>query len=146
MPQLRQACYSGSEVLSRVWTENMINKRDGAFEVPGRRLVFIQAEDGIRDLTVTGVQTCALPIYMRQDRTVFARRRVRQDGGGPVVGKKVVALNGVPEGDRARPIRGGEGLTDAAVPLRSEEGRVGKEGRSRWSPYHLKKKQEGGRA
>src|SRR5256886_8009325 len=26
---------------------------------------FIQAEDGIRDLTVTGVQTCALPIYPR---------------------------------------------------------------------------------
>src|SRR2546430_11606083 len=24
---------------------------------------FFQAEDGIRDLTVTGVQTCALPIY-----------------------------------------------------------------------------------
>src|SRR2546430_3602286 len=27
---------------------------------------FFQAEDGIRDLTVTGVQTCALPIYQRQ--------------------------------------------------------------------------------
>src|SRR2546427_5339746 len=26
---------------------------------------FFQAEDGIRDLTVTGVQTCALPISMR---------------------------------------------------------------------------------
>src|SRR2546430_6136307 len=25
-------------------------------------LCFVQAEDGIRDLTVTGVQTCALPI------------------------------------------------------------------------------------
>src|SRR2546430_3429088 len=25
---------------------------------------FFQAEDGIRDLTVTGVQTCALPIYI----------------------------------------------------------------------------------
>src|SRR5256886_16911190 len=25
---------------------------------------FFQAEDGIRDLTVTGVQTCALPIYV----------------------------------------------------------------------------------
>src|SRR5688572_31227512 len=29
---------------------------------PGR-FFFFQAEDGIRDLTVTGVQTCALPIY-----------------------------------------------------------------------------------
>src|SRR2546427_9567854 len=27
-----------------------------------RECVFFQAEDGIRDLTVTGVQTCALPI------------------------------------------------------------------------------------
>src|SRR5256884_4411387 len=27
-----------------------------------RRLVFFQAEDGIRDVAVTGVQTCALPI------------------------------------------------------------------------------------
>src|SRR2546430_7020184 len=28
---------------------------------------FFQAEDGIRDLTVTGVQTCALPISIRSD-------------------------------------------------------------------------------
>src|SRR2546430_17556568 len=28
-------------------------------------LFFFQAEDGIRDLTVTGVQTCALPICLR---------------------------------------------------------------------------------
>src|SRR3712207_9414359 len=29
----------------------------------GRRY-FVQSEDGIRDIGVTGVQTCALPIYM----------------------------------------------------------------------------------
>src|SRR5207245_8750212 len=29
---------------------------------------FFQAEDGIRDATVTGVQTCALPIYTRSSR------------------------------------------------------------------------------
>src|SRR5256886_7955606 len=36
--------------------------------VTARGLVFFffQAEDGIRDLTVTGVQTCALPIWLRQ--------------------------------------------------------------------------------
>src|SRR6266496_2310040 len=28
---------------------------------------FFQAEDGIRDLYVTGVQTCALPIWARQE-------------------------------------------------------------------------------
>src|SRR2546430_11456481 len=30
-----------------------------------RSSFFVQAEDGIRDLTVTGVQTCALPIWPR---------------------------------------------------------------------------------
>src|SRR5256885_5590649 len=30
--------------------------------IGGRRCVFFQAEDGIRDCKVTGVQTCALPI------------------------------------------------------------------------------------
>src|SRR2546430_11508702 len=34
---------------------------------------FFQAEDGIRDLTVTGVQTCALPICIR--KSVGARER-----------------------------------------------------------------------
>src|SRR3989449_11670296 len=29
---------------------------------------FFQAEDGIRDVAVTGVQTCALPISFRRDR------------------------------------------------------------------------------
>src|SRR5689334_5126598 len=30
--------------------------------IPPKGLIFFQAEDGIRDGTVTGVQTCALPI------------------------------------------------------------------------------------
>src|SRR2546430_6876309 len=42
--------------------------RSGVCLAIGRNAVFyfvffFQAEDGIRDLTVTGVQTCALPIY-----------------------------------------------------------------------------------
>ena len=32
-----------------------------------RAMVFFQAEDGIRDHCVTGVQTCALPIYLSMD-------------------------------------------------------------------------------
>src|SRR2546430_14631218 len=32
---------------------------------------FFQAEDGIRDLTVTGVQTCALPIYLHTGLVCF---------------------------------------------------------------------------
>src|SRR5256886_5038634 len=34
------------------------------------RFFFFQAEDGIRDLTVTGVQTCALPICVMYDVVV----------------------------------------------------------------------------
>src|SRR5207249_6103961 len=32
---------------------------------------FFQAEDGIRDRNVTGVQTCALPIFFQADRRVL---------------------------------------------------------------------------
>src|SRR5688500_20399352 len=43
---------------------------------------FFQAEDGIRDYKVTGVQTCALPIYDEPGRVrvdlAAARRRLRQ--------------------------------------------------------------------
>src|SRR2546430_4830827 len=44
---------------------------------------FFQAEDGIRDLTVTGVQTCALPIFGRSrsgaDRKAGHERSSRPD-------------------------------------------------------------------
>src|SRR2546430_10725980 len=52
---------------------------------------FFQAEDGIRDLTVTGVQTCALPIALYADGTIVAMGgfmgmslAVRADGNGDV--------------------------------------------------------------
>src|SRR2546427_3081218 len=83
---------------------------------------FFQAEDGIRDLTVTGVQTCALPISPSSLRVrPLGRRRRRLDGA------RVEFLRLWSRGPRVR-----------AQPLvpRSEERRVGKECRSRWSPYH----------
>src|SRR5436309_15687400 len=48
---------------------------------------FFQAEDGIRDFHVTGVQTCALPIFPRRplgggDRGGNSARSWRQPGGG----------------------------------------------------------------
>src|SRR5258708_28954111 len=74
---------------------------------------FFQAEDGIRDDLVTGVQTCALPISAagtligrRRENNTHSRARCTAD---PVLD---------PGGHR------------------SEERRVGKECRSRWSPYH----------
>src|SRR2546427_9189596 len=49
-----------------------------------RRVFFFQAEDGIRDLTVTGVQTCALPISpgLLGERDLQARAR-RSRAGAP---------------------------------------------------------------
>src|SRR2546425_389404 len=47
---------------------------------------FFQAEDGIRDKLVTGVQTCALPIYHLKRRPgqkrVVTGRRVGEQGHG----------------------------------------------------------------
>src|SRR5256885_12512914 len=95
---------------------------------------FFQAEDGIRDYKVTGVQTCALPIF--EDEDAFAERAavnalcvegVEGDGGD------FRGARGEREGAPLRAMRRGD--QDLAL-LRSEERRVGKECRSRWSPYH----------
>src|SRR2546427_4883487 len=98
-------------------------------------LFFFQAEDGIRDLTVTGVQTCALPICLGGGDVLFALRRLRiEPRGGHVLAH---------DGDERQPkslIEVGHKLIPRHVPrglrVRSEERRVGKECRSRWSPYH----------
>src|SRR3712207_8267876 len=97
---------------------------------------FFQAEDGIRDIGVTGVQTCALPI------SAVAGANLRALGvPGAVMLADATALDVSPFGvvfaDPAR--RTGTGRVfdvDAYAPSRSEERRVGKECRSRWSPYH----------
>src|SRR5690606_41884206 len=86
---------------------------------------FFQAEDGIRDFHVTGVQTCALPIYQKLDRPEEALRALvpfAKNGDGPC---------------REEYERLGDSLGKQE---RSEERRVGKECRSRWSPYHEKQK------
>src|SRR2546427_10009012 len=57
---------------------------------------FFQAEDGIRDLTVTGVQTCALPISARAPV-----QPMRKSSVGALVGR-ACARAGVPRtGPRA---------------------------------------------
>src|SRR5207237_2157680 len=45
---------------------------------------FFQAEDGIRDSSVTGVQTCALPIY-EGDRQARIEQQVRMEQPAPPV-------------------------------------------------------------
>src|SRR2546429_6224001 len=79
------------------------------------------AEDGIRDVAVTGVQTCALPISRRLD-VESARVRVEDRD-------TVRMLENTAVGDNPR-------QAAYALQMRSEERRVGKECRSRWSPYH----------
>src|SRR5438445_2645243 len=77
------------------------------------RFFFFQAEDGIRYIGVTGVQTCALPIsatYSEQLEVSRARELLR-------VCRRVSAARLVP------------------LVQRSEERRVGKECRSRWLPH-----------
>src|SRR5258707_10952709 len=90
---------------------------------------FFQAEDGIRDIGVTGVQTCALPIYFSELAVdAIAMVRVDADAEG-FAGNKLAAI-----GDSIESHAGDE--DEGGVDLRSEERRVGKECRSRWSPYH----------
>src|SRR5205085_3927781 len=81
---------------------------------------FFQAEDGIRDLTVTGVQTCALPI----SDGLPARGSLRQGGAGSRR-QGTARLAAVPPVRRAQ--------ASGSTTLRSEERRVGKECRFRWS-------------
>src|SRR2546430_12163398 len=68
-------------------------------------VVFFQAEDGIRDLTVTGVQTCALPICSttRLRRILFliwcaAASRIADQSASPAAARTVKSLfaNGTP--------------------------------------------------
>src|SRR2546430_9002097 len=89
---------------------------------------FFQAEDGIRDLTVTGVQTCALPIFVN-----FAVAKRSGDRGGecPRLLTRCAKCHGAVNHHTDGPARHDEQDSD-----RSEERRVGKECRSRWSPYH----------
>src|SRR5437660_11997147 len=80
-----------------------------------RSFFFFQAEDGIRDGHVTGVQTCALPIssqYAMVDTGLYRVALTPAGTTGPVI----------------------------VQATRSEERRVGKECRSRWWPRHCRKK------
>src|SRR2546426_8493783 len=98
---------------------------------------FFKEEDGIGDYKVTGVQTCALPIWCGGEGGGGARARgsrgVRAAARAGALGR-AAAGGGVGRGPRAR--AAGAALGRAAVESRSEERRVGKECRSRWSPYH----------
>src|SRR3712207_7996521 len=101
-------------------------------------MFFFQAEDGIRDIGVTGVQTCALPIF---EAITYSNTGDNPTAGGTNVvrGINVVVNDGSGDSNAATstifitPVNDSPNGADAT---RSEERRVGKECRSRWSPYH----------
>src|SRR5207253_6333454 len=102
------------------------------------RFFFFQAEDGIRDGHVTGVQTCALPISSKGlefpivfivglEEGIFPHQRALDDGDELEEERRLCYV----------------GMTRARARLylfraerRSEERRVGKECRCRGSAYH----------
>src|SRR5690606_41808701 len=102
---------------------------------------FFQAEDGIRDFHVTGVQTCALPISQRLQR----RRGVQELRALVPPGRRWAEPRvGLLLDRELRRFRGRQGAVAVRVLLgarpgdrgdRSEERRAGKESRARWSRY-----------
>src|SRR5690348_18511653 len=88
---------------------------------------FFQAEDGIRDGRVTGVQTCALPICYKSPTASEGREARDSDPISTKIaaGRKPATLSA----------SGGENRCG-----RSEERRVGKECRDRRAPCHYKNK------
>src|SRR5699024_11810472 len=96
---------------------------------------FFQAEDGIRDRNVTGVQTCALPISCRDGAVQISVGNEKMwqrfceafdlDAADPRF-----ATNGERFANR-------DELISQIEERRSEERRVGKEWSSRWWPWHV---------
>src|SRR5690606_40470922 len=87
---------------------------------------FFQAEDGIRDFHVTGVQTCALPILQATGCAAAVLAQAKTSARG------LPARAHCSSHPRRSPPLSLRGASSAS---RSEERRVGKECRSRWSAY-----------
>src|SRR5476649_2640262 len=108
------SCYQLLPATPMIVTVTPTSEKNGLFSsfsacmLGSSAFFFFQAEDGIRVHCVTGVRTCALPISGIV--------------GGTEKGKALDVI----------PVR----VRDEQVQVRSEERRVGKECRSRWSPHH----------
>src|SRR5206468_8560001 len=98
-------------------------------------------EDGIRDLIVTGVQTCALPIYGFRPSSQYpsyrpAATQAKSSAAAP--NRRIPATCGISVASvRANASRrcaatAANGIPVANSASRSEERRVGKEGRATW--------------
>src|SRR5258708_31200439 len=95
---------------------------------------FFQAEDGIRDDLVTGVQTCALPISIVKIQVTTHPKVMIIEAGTDDALLYVVdwqtAFDAIVTAVQTVP------CVVFVTVSGSEERRVGKECRSRWSPYH----------
>src|SRR3989440_5261852 len=101
-----------------------------------RFLFFFQAEDGIRDLIVTGVQTwCSsdLPPHILARRGIARTFQIAQPFAGLSVAENIAVGAHLSRRSRAAALAAAQEIAGA---VRSEERRVGKECRSRWSPDH----------
>src|SRR5947209_15137050 len=97
-------------------------------------IFFFQAEDGIRDIGVTGVQTCALPIFTRRvELSENGSFKVEGVGPGPFTLVTSATENEINYSDVRVVEVGATGLKD--LEIRSEERRVGKECKARWCVY-----------
>src|SRR5690625_7964816 len=94
---------------------------------------FFQAEDGIRDGHVTGVQTCALPIYHFLLPSELPRQVISEAGC-----LHLTAWSFFTDPPRAAAREAARIARQAGV--RSEERRVGKEGRPRRTRQQYKKR------
>src|SRR5256885_9113822 len=102
-----------------------------AAEVCSAVCFFFQAEDGIRDYKVTGVQTCALPISC-VDSTPVDHGGVSMAPQQQLTELQTTVLRLLWEQGE---LTVGQ-IWEQLYTERSEERRVGKECRSRGSPYH----------
>src|SRR5256885_11501587 len=96
---------------------------------------FFQAEDGIRDYKVTGVQTCALPISTARGPAGRSRRPCPGLPAPPGHSRRVFGRDGA-GGHAGRPRH----TAAAGRTRRTEKGRVGEKGGIRGWAAHLKKK------
>src|SRR5205807_5589002 len=119
---------------------SFLESRVGSVSGPGLIVFFFQAEDGIRDYKVTGVQTCLFRSSSRPaGRHSFGDLR----GGGACLGRPARS-NHEPPSPAAIPLVGRVSRQRASSlrhrqRLRSEERRVGKERRSQWDESRREK-------
>src|SRR5687768_17935899 len=101
---------------------------------------FFQAEDGIRDVAVTGVRTCALPICdIPSTMQAGDSADQRWDGKPGQSALGYCRLNNTRMGERFARCRT---TLSRWARARSEERRVGKEGRARWWRSQYNRREE----